>query len=84
MGKHTEYPPHANLREQLKFIRNDRALTSDEVAKRIAEETGYHFTGDMYQAIERGVTKNVPAWMLIAFMQTMGLTSADELFYDCI
>jgi hypothetical protein len=84
MGKHIEYTPHADFRDRLKFVREDRNLNAIQVAKLISEETGYHFTGDMYHAIEKGVTKNVPAWMIIAFMRVLGVTSADELFGDTL
>ena len=77
--KFTEYPRAAELRASMNRVRTSRMLTADDVAKMISDETGYHFTGNMYQAIETGVTKNVPTWVPLAMLNIFALHPA-ELF----
>lgn len=81
--KWEEYPDMRETRELMEVIRTERLrLSKVEVAKAIADETGYHFTGDMYRAMEQGMTKQVPAWVVIAFMKVYDI--APDIMFPSI
>jgi hypothetical protein len=68
-----DYPGQTQVRQRLKKVRADRQLTTNEVAAIIEEETGFRISGAQWAACESGVTKNVPLWAVIAFMNRLGV-----------
>lgn len=74
-----EYAPAKTTREKLYEIRMLRNRTKEQVAADISEETGYTFTQDQYRAIEQGITKNIPLWVIMAFARVYYVTP-DEMF----
>lgn len=88
MGKHTDFAPQTKVMTRIKNIREDRGLHASDCARIIREATdndpGYHFTTAMYDAAEKGITKYIPLWAIIALINSeeLGLMSADEIFTD--
>ncbi len=84
MGKHQDYPSQLKIMNRVRQIRNDRNLHALDCARIVSEATGYHFTAAMYDACEKGITKNIPLWAIIALLESeeLGLMSADEVFQD--
>lgn len=84
MGKHEEYPAQTRVMNAIKGVREDRGLHASDMAKIVRETTGYHFTTAMYDACEKGITKNVPLWVVIAILasEDIWLDTADRIFRD--
>jgi len=82
MGKHVEYSAQTRVMQRLKQIREDHNLHAMDCSRIVEEATGYHFTTAMYDACEKGITKNVPLWAIIALLNSeeMGIFSADDVF----
>jgi hypothetical protein len=82
MGKHEEYPAQTAVLNKLRFVREDRGLHASDMARIVREQTGYHFTTAMYDACEKGITKNIPLWVVIALLasEEIWLPTADEIF----
>lgn len=82
MGKHVEYPAQTVVMNNLKEIRELRGLHANHMAAIVREATGYHFTTAMYDACEKGITKNVPLWVVIALLSSeeIWLDTADRIF----
>jgi hypothetical protein len=84
MGKHTEYPAQTTVMNNLKDLRERRGLHASDMARIVREATDYHFTTAMYDACEKGITKNVPLWVVIALLSSeeIWLDTADRIFAD--
>lgn len=82
MGKHTEYPAQTHVMNNIKEIRERLNLHAADMARIVREATGYHFTTAMYDACEKGITKNVPLWVVIALLSSeeIWLDTADRIF----
>lgn len=84
MGKHEEYPAQTSVMNKVKEVRELRGLHAKDMARIVRDETGYHFTTAMYDACEKGITKNVPLWVIIALLSSeeIWLDTADRIFRD--
>lgn len=71
-----------SVRENMQALRTDRQITRKDLARDISEMfgEGYHLTDQMLYAIEGGITKSVPTWVVIGYMMQLNLFSADEIF----
>ena len=77
--KWEEYAPVKETRDILYDLRQARNMSKAQTALAISEETGYYFTEDMYRAIEQGMTKQVPLWVILAFMKVYDVLP-DDMF----
>ena len=66
----------------MREYRNLRQISTKDLATQINEMfgPGYNASEQKLFAIEAGITKSVPLWVVIGYMQCLGLDSADRLF----
>ncbi len=84
MGKHLEYPSQTLTMSRIQEQRVHQQLDMEDCARIVRDATGYHFTMAMYAACEKGVTKNVPLWVVLALLESeeFGLMTTDTIFQE--
>jgi DNA-binding XRE family transcriptional regulator len=70
------------VRHNLRDMRNAHNMSRAELAKNMQEMfgPGYKVSDQSLFAIESGITKSVPHWVVIGYMMILHAQTADDVF----